>query len=284
MTANTPDIHPLRRRAIAPGSGGSAASIAMRHSSFSRVDPQDWSSSKSRSFQIGLDFGREADTDAERLTAAAGEAIGSYPTPLGSWPKRALDLTVASVALVLAMPLMLIVALLIAVFIGRPILFVHRRIGFNGRPFNCYKFRTMVENADQVLEEYLAYNPRAAEEWRETQKLKNDPRVTLVGQILRKSSLDELPQLINVLRGEMSCVGPRPIVVEELRRYGSTAQEYLKARPGLTGLWQISGRSDVDYARRVALDAQYIRSWSILADLVILARTAVAVMRFDEAS
>ncbi|MEJ6848433.1 sugar transferase [Sinorhizobium fredii] len=281
MTANTPDIHPLSRRTIARFLGGSTSLMEVRHSLYARVAPQDWSSSKSRSYRIGVGLSREADADAERQPASAH---GSNLSPLGSWRKRALDLTVASVAIVLAMPLMLVVALLIAVIIGRPILFVHRRIGFNGRSFDCYKFRTMVENADQVLEAYLARNPEAAEEWRETQKLKHDPRVTFLGQILRKSSLDELPQLFNVLRGEMSCVGPRPIVADELLRYGSTAEEYLKTRPGLTGLWQISGRNDVDYARRVVLDAQYVRSWSILADLAILVRTVLAVMRFYQAS
>ncbi|WP_370051252.1 sugar transferase [Sinorhizobium fredii] len=281
MTANTPDIHPLSRRTIARFSGGGTPLMEVRHSLYAPVAPKDWSSSKSRSYRIGVGLSREADADAERQPASAH---GSYLSPLGSWRKRALDLTVASVAIVLAMPLMLVVALLIAVIIGRPILFVHPRIGFNGRSFDCYKFRTMVENADQVLEAYLARNPEAAEEWRETQKLKHDPRVTFLGQILRKSSLDELPQLFNVLRGEMSCVGPRPIVADELLRYGSTAEEYLKTRPGLTGLWQISGRNDVDYARRVVLDAQYVRNWSILADLGILVRTALAVMRFHQAS
>ncbi|ACP22834.1 exopolysaccharide production protein ExoY (plasmid) [Sinorhizobium fredii NGR234] len=283
MTANTPDIHPFRRRTVSRNSGGSPALITVRHFLFPGVDSREWSSSK-RTYRLGFDFSTRTAAAAENQAAATGPAQEQYVGPLGKWPKRALDLTVASVALILAMPLMLIVALLVAVMIGRPILFVHRRIGFNGRPFDCYKFRTMVENADKVLEEYLARNPRAAEEWRATQKLKHDPRVTLLGKILRKSSLDELPQLMNVLRGEMSCVGPRPIVAEELCRYGSTAEEYLKTRPGLTGLWQISGRNDVDYSRRVALDAQYVRSWSILSDLAILARTAVAVMRFDQAS
>lgn len=190
----------------------------------------------------------------------------------------------ASTALVLALPLMLVVAVLVKLFIGGPILFAHRRIGFNGRPFDCYKFRTMVENAEQVLEEYFASHPGAAEEWRETQKLKYDPRTTLLGQILRKSSLDELPQLFNILRGDMSCVGPRPVVANELWRYGSVLEDYLKTRPGLTGLWQISGRNGVDYAHRVLLDEQYVQNWSIWADFAILAWTAVAVMRFDRAS
>lgn len=167
---------------------------------------------------------------------------------------------------------------------GGPVLFSHRRIGFNGKPFDCYKFRTMVQNAEQVLEEHLAHDPQAAEEWREAQKLRHDPRITFLGQILRKSSIDELPQLVNVLRAEMSCVGPRPIVANELPRYGSLADEYLRTRPGLTGLWQISGRDDVDYARRVGLDAQYVRNWSIRNDLTILAWTALVVMRFDRAS
>ncbi|WP_435372095.1 sugar transferase [Sinorhizobium meliloti] len=215
---------------------------------------------------------------------AAGRANGPHLQPLGGWRKRALDIAVASTALVLALPLMIVAALLIKITSGGPVLFAHRRVGFNGKPFDCYKLRTMVEGAEQILQEHLARDPRATEEWRQTQKLKNDPRITLLGQLLRKSSFDELPQLVNVLRGEMSCVGPRPIVADELPRYGSMAGEYLRTRPGLTGLWQISGRNDVDYAHRVGLDAQYVRNWSLWNDLVILAWTVVTVMRFDRTS
>jgi exopolysaccharide production protein ExoY len=195
-----------------------------------------------------------------------------------------MDVVIALIALVLAAPVMLVVAALIRVIGGGPALFSQSRVGFDGKPFACYKFRTMCINADQVLREYLARNPESAMEWESNRKLKRDPRVTFFGLMLRKSSLDELPQLFNILRGDMSCVGPRPIVADELQRYGACAGEYLRTRPGLTGLWQVTGRSDSDYSTRVALDSQYVRNWSLWADLVILLRTVFAVMRFDRAS
>ncbi|WP_192183020.1 sugar transferase [Mesorhizobium amorphae] len=213
-----------------------------------------------------------------------GLHVGRSRRPLGGRRKRMMDVTVALVALVLAAPVMLIVALLIWVTDGGPAIFSHTRVGFNGKRFACYKFRTMVANSQQVLADYLANNPEAAKEWEQNWKFKNDPRITFLGRILRKSSLDELPQLINVLRGEMSCVGPRPVVPDELQRYGACAAEYLQARPGLTGLWQVTGRDAVDYASRVSIDSRYIRNWSIWADVVILVRTIFAVMRFDHAS
>ncbi len=217
--------------------------------------------------------------------APANQQEGGTPKrPLGGWPKRALDVTIALSALVLAGPVMLVVALLIRTTTGGPAIFSHNRVGFNGKPFKCYKFRSMVVNSDQMLRDHLANNPEAAREWEESRKLKRDPRVTLLGQMLRKSSLDELPQLFNIIRGDMSCVGPRPIVTDELKRYGDHVGEYLRTRPGLTGLWQVTGRSSTDYANRVALDSQYVRDWSTWVDLVILVRTVFAVMRFDRAS
>jgi exopolysaccharide production protein ExoY len=195
-----------------------------------------------------------------------------------------MDVTVALIALVMAAPVMLVIALLIWVTDGGPAIFSHTRVGFNGKRFACYKFRTMVANSQQVLVDYLASNPEAAKEWEQNWKFKNDPRITFLGHILRKSSLDELPQLINVLRGEMSCVGPRPVVPDELQRYGACAADYLQARPGLTGLWQVTGRDAVDYASRVSIDSRYVRNWSIWADVIILGRTIFAVMKFDQAS
>ncbi|MCT8999406.1 sugar transferase [Chelativorans intermedius] len=195
-----------------------------------------------------------------------------------------MDLVVAVPALIVSAPLMLVVALLVKVTAGGPVLFAHRRMGFNGRPFDCYKFRTMVANAEDVLRDHLANNPQAEQEWRTDRKLLHDPRVTFLGRMLRKSSVDELPQLFNILRGEMSCVGPRPIMADELQQYGAFSSDYLRARPGLTGLWQISGRSSTGYARRVVLDAQYVRNWSLWGDIAILAWTVVAVMRFEQAS
>jgi len=285
MTAETPDIHPVRRGIVARLLSGGSPTIATRNTTCSGAASRaGWPSTKWRPHRIDADFGRSTDAVAAARATPTEKADWPNLQPLGGWRKRALDLAVASIAMILALPMMAVVVLLIKLVTGGPVLFAHRRIGFNGRPFRCYKFRTMVENAEQVLEAYLACNPQAADEWRETQKLKFDPRITFLGQMLRKSSLDELPQLVNVLRGEMSCVGPRPIVANELVRYGSAADEYLKTRPGITGLWQISGRSGVDYARRVALDAEYVRNWSIWSDFIILAWTAVAVIRFDQAS
>lgn len=195
-----------------------------------------------------------------------------------------MDIVVASLGLVLLSPLMVTVAVLIRLTMGGPVLFGHRRIGHDGRVFRCYKFRTMIVDAHEALRQYLASNPQAEKEWRETNKLRDDPRITLLGRFLRKASIDELPQLINVLRGDMSCVGPRPIVADELARYGENALDYLQTRPGLTGAWQVSGRSSLSYADRVALDAEYVQHWSISKDLLILAKTIPAVMHFDEAS
>lgn len=206
------------------------------------------------------------------------------PQPVGGRAKRLMDLIVATLALVLATPLMLCVAFLVRTTAGAPAIFSHTRIGFNGKPFACYKFRTMTANAEQVLCDYIASNPEAAKEWEENRKFRNDPRVTFLGRMLRKSSLDELPQLFNILRGDMSCVGPRPIVAEELQRYGTCADDYLQARPGLTGLWQVMGRNAIDYAGRVSIDSRYVRNWSLWTDIVILCRTVFAVLKFDRAS
>ncbi|SJM32219.1 Undecaprenyl-phosphate galactose phosphotransferase [Mesorhizobium delmotii] len=212
------------------------------------------------------------------------DARGDRRQPLGGWAKRLLDLMVASTALILASPILVLIPLLIKATTGGPVLFVHRRIGFNGKAFDCYKFRTMVPNAEEVLERHLSCNPQAAQEWAANQKLKCDPRILFLGNMLRKSSLDELPQLFNILRGDMSCVGPRPVVADELQRYGAASHEYLKTRPGLTGLWQINGRNMTEYSHRVLLDMQYVRTWSLRRDLSILMRTIPAIMKFDQTS
>lgn len=208
---------------------------------------------------------------------------GTTNPPLGGVLKRAMDLVIAVTALIMASPVMIVVALILKMT-GGSVVFSHSRVGFGGRPFNCHKFRSMVANANEVLKAHLEANPEAAAEWDKTHKLMDDPRVTFFGHMLRKSSLDELPQLFNIIRGDMSCVGPRPIVTEELKRYGDHVGEYLAARPGLTGLWQVTGRSSTDYDNRVALDSHYVRNWSPWLDISILAKTAVAVMRFDRAA
>ncbi|MBB5042178.1 exopolysaccharide production protein ExoY [Shinella fusca] len=183
----------------------------------------------------------------------------------------------ALAALVLLSPIFVLVMALVKYSDGGSIFYGHRRIGYNGSTFRCLKFRTMAENGDALLQEYLEQNPAAYEEWRNTRKLQYDPRVTVVGTVLRKLSLDELPQLINIIRGEMSLVGPRPVVEDELELYEAAAVYYLQTRPGLTGLWQVSGRNDVSYETRVAFDTHYVRNWSLASDLVIVARTIPAV-------
>ncbi|MDB5968935.1 MAG: exopolysaccharide biosynthesis polyprenyl glycosylphosphotransferase [Hydrocarboniphaga sp.] len=161
---------------------------------------------------------------------------------------------------------------------GGPVFFPHERVGLNGRSFRCYKFRTMVPNADERLEELLNSDDALAAEWQEIRKLRNDPRVTPIGRFLRKTSLDELPQIWNVLRGDMSLVGPRPIVRDELRLYGRNLGIYLGSKPGLTGLWQVTGRSDACYRRRVAMDVYYSRNKSLLLDFSILLKTVKVVL------
>ncbi len=204
------------------------------------------------------------------------------PEPVGGPIKRLLDIVVAGMALVILLPLILGVAALIYVTMGRPIFFPQRRLGFGGRPFACYKFRTMVRDAEATLQSHLSNNPDAAREWDVRQKLENDPRITAVGRLLRRTSIDELPQLFNVLRGRMSCVGPRPIIEDEVVRYGDYWDDYIRARPGLTGIWQVSGRNRLNYPERVALDRHYVRRWSVRRDLWILLKTLPAVLRVED--
>ncbi|MFN7308088.1 MAG: sugar transferase, partial [Acetobacteraceae bacterium] len=175
-------------------------------------------------------------------------------------------------------PFFLIVALMVRAD-GGPAFFAHQRVGRGGKLFGCLKFRSMVIDSQARLEALLASDPAARAEWEATRKLKNDPRITRIGRFLRSTSLDELPQLINVLRGEMSLVGPRPVQVAEIDRYyGASAAHYMAVRPGITGLWQVSGRSETSYESRVALDVSYVSRPSMLTDLSILLRTPVAVL------
>lgn len=196
---------------------------------------------------------------------------------VGGLRKVLMDRGAAAVLLLLLAPLFLVVMLLIRRD-GGMALFRHKRLGAHGHVFSCMKFRTMVGEADKVLAHLLANDPAAAAEWHATQKLRRDPRVTGIGRFLRKTSLDELPQLINVLRGEMSLVGPRPIVPAEVARYGREIHQYYRARPGLTGLWQVSGRSNTSYDHRVQLDARYVASCTLWCDAIIIAKTIPAVL------
>ena len=157
-------------------------------------------------------------------------------------------------------------------------LYRQRRLGKDGKSFDVFKFRTMRQDADEVLARYLEENPGLREEWEKDRKLKHDPRITRVGHFLRKSSLDELPQLLNVVRGEMSLVGPRPIVEDEIVKYGEVYADYCRVRPGITGLWQVSGRNNTTYEERVSLDRYYVTNWCIWMDLWILARTFPVVL------
>jgi exopolysaccharide production protein ExoY len=211
-------------------------------------------------------------------TSAFFSAVESdvFP-PTGGVLKRVFDVSAALTALVLISPLFLMLMLLVKFSDRGPAFYGHRRVGHSGKSFRCLKFRTMVVDGDKVLQAYLHANPKATEEWLATRKLQNDPRVTLVGAVLRKLSLDELPQLINIIRGEMSIVGPRPVVEDELELYETAAIYYLQSRPGLTGLWQVSGRNDVSYASRVAFDTHYVKNWSLGSDMMIIAKTIPAV-------
>jgi len=205
----------------------------------------------------------------------ASKAPGTFPP---GWLTRALDVVIASLALLFFLPLFLLIAAAIKIADPGPVFFGHRRIGLGGQSFRCWKFRTMVVDAEARLERILATDPEAAREWAESQKLTDDPRVTRLGNFLRRSSLDELPQFFNVLMGEMSIVGPRPIVENEAARYGQHFALYCLVRPGITGLWQISGRSDVQYFERVLFDVRYVSSRTMLRDLRIILLTVPSVL------
>ncbi len=192
--------------------------------------------------------------------------------------KRFLDLLLTITAGVVAFLLLFALAVVVRLDSRGPALFKQQRLGRGGRHFTVYKFRTMAANAGELLEKHLAENPDARREWEENQKLKDDPRITRVGRFLRKTSLDELPQLINVLKGDMSLVGPRPIVDDEIAHYGKEYAIYTRVKPGLTGLWQVSGRNNLPYADRVWLDHYYVCNWSIWLDILIIARTVPEVL------
>ena len=192
--------------------------------------------------------------------------------------KRALDLCIAITALAFLMPFMVFVAIMVRLADGGPAVFSQERIGRDGQTFRCHKFRSMITNSQGVLDQLLATDPVAAAEWAADQKLRNDPRITKIGAFLRKTSLDELPQLVNVIRGEMSIVGPRPIIQAEIPRYGRAFRDYTSVRPGLTGLWQVSGRNDTTYPERVAMDRHYARTNTVFGDISIILRTIPAML------
>ena len=196
--------------------------------------------------------------------------------------KRTFDVLASSLIILILSPLLLFIRSKVTKD-GGPAIYGHERIGKNGEKFKCLKFRSMAINSKELLDELLLKDPNAKAEWEETFKLKNDPRVTKIGHLLRRTSMDELPQLFNVIKGEMSLVGPRPIVQEELERYREQVGYYLMSKPGITGLWQVSGRSDVDYETRVYFDAWYVKNWSMWNDIAILFKTVGVVLKRDGA-
>jgi exopolysaccharide production protein ExoY len=210
--------------------------------------------------------------------AFSGPELRGRQRPDGA--KRAMDVLISAALIVAFLPVMAVIALLIRVTSGPGVIIRHMRIGQDGVSFPCLKFRSMVHDADRVLALHLTRDPSARAEWEQRGKLARDPRITIIGSIIRRTSLDELPQLFNVLRGEMSMVGPRPVVMAELRTHyvGEAAALYCSVRPGLTGLWQISGRSRIGYADRVRLDCEYVRTASFAMDMRILLLTPWAVL------
>ncbi len=206
----------------------------------------------------------------------------NLPRKSSRFVKRLFDIVGSATLLVLLAPFFLFIAWRVSRD-GGSVTYGHERIGLNGKKFKCLKFRSMVMNSQEVLDELLATDPAAKAEWDQWFKLKQDPRITSIGRFLRETSLDELPQLWNVLKGEMSLIGPRPIIDEELLRYGEDADYYLCAKPGISGLWQVSGRSDIDYNTRVYLDCWYVKNWSLWNDIVILFKTVNVVLRRDGA-
>jgi lipopolysaccharide/colanic/teichoic acid biosynthesis glycosyltransferase len=193
--------------------------------------------------------------------------------------KRLFDLCFAALVLIATLPLFLLLAAGVRLSSPGPVFYAHQRVGRGGRPFACWKFRTMVVDADRRLELLLRERPDLRDEFARVHKLREDPRVTPFGRWLRRTSLDELPQFWNVLRGEMSVVGPRPLVDPETARYGEAIAAVLGLRPGITGAWQVSGRNDVSYEQRVLMDAVYAASHSLRGDLAIVARTVLVVLR-----
>jgi Undecaprenyl-phosphate galactose phosphotransferase WbaP len=193
--------------------------------------------------------------------------------------KRFLDIVFVVFGGLVVLPFLLVIAFLVKLSSPGPVLYGHKRLGRDGKVFTAYKFRSMIQDADQKLEDLLAKDPKLRDEWEALHKLKDDPRVTAIGKLLRRTSFDEFPQLINILKGDMSLVGPRPVTGGEVEKYGENFHRIFSVRPGLTGLWQVSGRSNTDYAERVSYDIYYLQSWSVWLDMWILYRTPQAIFK-----
>jgi lipopolysaccharide/colanic/teichoic acid biosynthesis glycosyltransferase len=233
--------------------------------------------------QIASDLVKPSDMAGLPAIDEAGEVrlhCGSWMYRVG---KRILDLVLAILVIPLVLPICLALTLAIKCTSRGPVLYRHLRVGRNGRRFYLYKFRTMVTNSQHILRIHIASNYDAKQEWTRQHKLQVDPRVTSLGRVLRRTSLDELPQIVNVVLGDMSFVGPRPIVPEEIPRYGNAFGIYAAAKPGITGLWQVNGRGTVSYGRRISLDVQYVRTWSMVCDLKILLNTLCVVVKREGA-
>lgn len=232
-----------------------------------------------------LDVSR--DPPAKHTPSGPAASIASAPYclfPVQRALKRSMDIAGALCFFILLAPVYLLVAGAVLLGAGGPVHYWQPRLGLKGRSFRFYKFRSMVRGADKVLAQHLARDPQARQQWETFQKLDNDPRITPVGRFIRKLSLDELPQFFNVLKGDMSLVGPRPCMVRQRSLYGVHWQHYCQMRPGITGLWQVSGRNRLSYAERVQLDVRYAMEWSLWLDLKILARTVWVVLSGDGSS
>lgn len=221
-------------------------------------------------------------TPAVRSDLVWGEAVSTPKPPLvirRPLYKRPFDIAVTLLVLLVALPVMAVIALLVRLGSPGPLLYAGERLGRDGKTFRCFKFRSMYLGADDLLEEVLAVDAAKRKEFHDTAKLKDDPRITPIGNLLRRTSLDELPQLLNVLRGDMSLVGPRPVPYDESLRYGLWIEQVQTVRPGLTGAWQVSGRNDISYSERAQLDFVYSANHTLLGDLKILAKTVMVVLR-----
>jgi undecaprenyl-phosphate galactose phosphotransferase len=205
------------------------------------------------------------------------ESCRKLQTFTGRFSKLAMDKLGAAAALLLLSPLFIIIALKVKKD-GGPAFYGHKRLGRNGKTFKCWKFRSMDINSAEILKNILATDPEARAEWEKDFKLKNDPRITKIGHFIRRTSLDEIPQLFNVLKGDMSLVGPRPIVEDEKKYYAEKIADYFSVKPGITGLWQVSGRNDITYAQRVYLDSWFVNHWSIWNDIVIILKTVLVIL------
>ncbi len=214
-------------------------------------------------------------------TAVAGRTTNRRATAYARVGKRLLDLTLSLVLLVALLPVLAVVAIAVLIAYGWPVLYLANRVGRGGRPFRMWKFRTMVRNADKVLLQWKTEHPGLVVKYERDYKLQDDPRVMKLGRFLRASSIDELPQLWNVLRGEMSLVGPRPVTEPEVRRYGQQANTFLSVRPGMTGRWQVNGRNSLAYQDRIGLELDYCNSISLLGDARILLRSLFVPLRYD---